>query len=360
MSQRTVIQRQRIGPAIRKLRRINDLTLDDLASQAGISASHLSRLERGQTLPSFTVLAQIAHVLGVSVDDFVQLELDVTALDAEFGDSLQQLGFSDDAKRELLAGSIELRRALMNTIRALAVAPTTNREAQDAALKAIAEHGLVDASRDLNRVIKKVGFSGVSFTRGLVWTLDTPGEQCYLIAVPGLIGHLGDNIVGTYHALAHGEAVDPQVSAAWSDGATSSLDINKRMIIQRTVLENFLRTGAWLRGGPVTEPERVAQIAQNLIDDVAAGEVVLAVTDVPLGDVNMLIQAEGDVVIESTKHRGSESERARLGIILRGRSASQAFAARYDELWNSLPADDRAAERVVAWIEQVAGVTAAG
>src|SRR5688572_21027365 len=104
MSQRTVIQRQRIGPAIRKLRRNNDLTLDGLASQAGISASHLSRLERGQTLPSFTVLAQIAHVLGVSVDEFVQLELDVTALDAEFGDSLAQLGFSDEAKRELLAG----------------------------------------------------------------------------------------------------------------------------------------------------------------------------------------------------------------------------------------------------------------
>src|SRR5205814_3862837 len=92
MSQRVSVQRQRIGPAIRKLRRTNGLTLDDLASQAGISASHLSRLERGQTLPSFTVLAQIAHVLGTSVDEFVQLEQDVTALDLEFGGSLEQFG----------------------------------------------------------------------------------------------------------------------------------------------------------------------------------------------------------------------------------------------------------------------------
>ena len=51
MLQRPVVQRQRIGPAIRKLRHEQSLTLDDLAAQAGISASHLSRLERGQTLP---------------------------------------------------------------------------------------------------------------------------------------------------------------------------------------------------------------------------------------------------------------------------------------------------------------------
>lgn len=356
MSQRTVIQRQRIGPAIRKLRRINDLTLDDLASQAGISASHLSRLERGQTLPSFTVLAQIAHVLGVSVDEFVQLELDVTALDAEFGDSLQQLGFSDEAKRELLAGSIELRRALMNTIRALSVAPQTNRQAQDAALRAVTEHGLVGASATLNRIIKTAGLSGVPFTRALVWTLDTPGEQRYLIAVPGLIGHLGDNIVGTYQALTNNEPLDPQVSAAWSGGSTPLLDITKRMIIQRDVLAKFLKTGTWLRGGPVTEPERMAAVVQRLIDDVSSGEIVLAVTDQPLGDVNMLIQSDGDVVLESTRHRATESEKAHLGIILRGRSASEAFATRFDALWESLPAEDRSTDAILSWIEATSGV----
>jgi transcriptional regulator with XRE-family HTH domain len=356
MSQRTVIQRQRIGPAIRKLRRMNDLTLDDLATQAGISASHLSRLERGQTLPSFTVLAQIAHVLGVSVDEFVQLELDVTALDAEFGDSLQQLGFSDEAKRELLAGSIELRRALMNTIRALSVATTTNRQAQDATLRAVNEHGLVAASAALNRVIKTTGFSGVSFTRGLVWTLDTPGEQRYLIAVPGLIGHLGGDIVGTYQALTNSEPLDPQVGAAWSAGVTPSLDITKRMIIQRDVLSKFLKSGTWLRGGPESDEDELRTAVQRLIDDVSSGEIVLAVTDEPLGEVNMLIQSEGDVVVESTRHRATEADKAHLGIILRGRSASEAFSTRFDALWNSLPQQDRSTDAVIGWIEKTSGV----
>jgi transcriptional regulator with XRE-family HTH domain len=113
MVQRPVVQRQRIGPAIRKLRHEQDMTLDDLAEQAGISASHLSRLERGQTLPSFTVLAGIAHVLGVSIDEFAQLEQDVAVLDAELEEVLRGVGVDDDAIAEMLNLSIESRQELL-------------------------------------------------------------------------------------------------------------------------------------------------------------------------------------------------------------------------------------------------------
>lgn len=114
MVQRPVVQRQRIGPAIRKLRHEQGLTLDDLAEQAGISASHLSRLERGQTLPSFTVLAGIAHVLGVSIDEFAQLEQDVAVLDNQLEDALQRAGIDSESTQEILNLSIEARRALLN------------------------------------------------------------------------------------------------------------------------------------------------------------------------------------------------------------------------------------------------------
>jgi transcriptional regulator with XRE-family HTH domain len=113
MVQRPVVQRQRIGPAIRKLRHEQDMTLDDLAEQAGISASHLSRLERGQTLPSFTVLAGIAHVLGVSIDEFAQLEQDVAILDADLYEVLRKASVDDDAISEILNLSIEARQELL-------------------------------------------------------------------------------------------------------------------------------------------------------------------------------------------------------------------------------------------------------
>lgn len=130
MIQRTSIQRQRIGPAIRRLRRINGMTLDDLASQAGISASHLSRLERGQTLPSFQVLSDLAHVLGADVDEFVRLESEVTELDAEFRQILESRGFSDDLQQELMGVSIELRQALYDTFKTLEATTRRNRRAR--------------------------------------------------------------------------------------------------------------------------------------------------------------------------------------------------------------------------------------
>lgn len=60
-----------IGPRIRELRLERGMTLDELAKSAGISASHLSRLERGQAEPSFTVAAAIAMQVGVSLSDLI-------------------------------------------------------------------------------------------------------------------------------------------------------------------------------------------------------------------------------------------------------------------------------------------------
>jgi hypothetical protein len=129
------------------------------------------------------------------------------------------------------------------------------------------------------------------------------------------------------------------------------------MIISREVLTRFLKDGIWLRGGPTTDPEHVAQIAQRLIDEIASGEITLAVTDEPLGEINILAQEEGDVMLESTRHRATDTEKARLGLVLRGRSTAEAFVSRFDALWDSLPPADRSADDVVAWIEKTSGVT---
>lgn len=67
-SQRTEIK---IGGRIRELRQERGMTLDQLAAQAGISASHLSRLERDQAEPSFTVAAAIAQQIGVSLSELL-------------------------------------------------------------------------------------------------------------------------------------------------------------------------------------------------------------------------------------------------------------------------------------------------
>lgn len=59
------------GSRIRELRRKNDLTLQALADQAGISVGFLSQVERDKATPSLGTLAALAAALGVEIDWFI-------------------------------------------------------------------------------------------------------------------------------------------------------------------------------------------------------------------------------------------------------------------------------------------------
>jgi aspartyl-tRNA synthetase len=59
--------RQSIGPKIRRLRDDQGFTRATLSNRTGISISYLSRLEKGLSVPSFTVLSRLAGELGVDV-----------------------------------------------------------------------------------------------------------------------------------------------------------------------------------------------------------------------------------------------------------------------------------------------------
>lgn len=112
---RPVLKRHHIGPVIRKMRLERSMTLDDLAARAGISASHLSRLERNQTLPSFTVLAGIARVLGVSVDEFAKLETAIEERDELLKARLDELGWKEYEIEAAIGADEDLKAVLYDT-----------------------------------------------------------------------------------------------------------------------------------------------------------------------------------------------------------------------------------------------------
>lgn len=57
-----------IGVYIRKYRKKNDLTLRDLSKRSGISFSHLSKIERGEHIPSKRTLDLLAESIDVDKD----------------------------------------------------------------------------------------------------------------------------------------------------------------------------------------------------------------------------------------------------------------------------------------------------
>jgi transcriptional regulator with XRE-family HTH domain len=62
-----------LGEIIRRRRVIAPLTLQELASMSGVSASHLGRIERGERFPSARVLRRIAKPLGFGEDGLFTL-----------------------------------------------------------------------------------------------------------------------------------------------------------------------------------------------------------------------------------------------------------------------------------------------
>lgn len=55
-----------VGARIKRARRDRGLTLKDLEAHAGVSAAHLSEIERGEASPTLGSLSRIAHALGTS------------------------------------------------------------------------------------------------------------------------------------------------------------------------------------------------------------------------------------------------------------------------------------------------------
>lgn len=90
--------RQRVGPTVRTVREERGLTLATVADGAGISASHLSRIERGRAVPSYAVLAQIADTLGVDIGALTTEERSTRTIDA----ILDRLPLSAPARADLL------------------------------------------------------------------------------------------------------------------------------------------------------------------------------------------------------------------------------------------------------------------
>lgn len=109
--------RQRIGPTIKALRYQRQLSLNKLADGAGISPSHLSRIERGLTVPSYDVLDRIADTLGSDLSALRTEEQNARAVDTELDEVFGQLGLEHSARSELMRLSHATRLSLARALR---------------------------------------------------------------------------------------------------------------------------------------------------------------------------------------------------------------------------------------------------
>lgn len=86
-----------IGQRIRKFRKANQLSQDELAEKVGISTTHMSHIETGNTKLSLPVFISIANALSVRTDELLHdiPELTKTPLKQEIIEILDTCSIND-------------------------------------------------------------------------------------------------------------------------------------------------------------------------------------------------------------------------------------------------------------------------
>lgn len=101
-----MISKEEIGRRIKKVREEKHFTLKNVEAKAGISATHISEIERGKTSPTIGALIRIADALGKDPAYFIEKE--------ELGD-VSFIAF-EDRKEEKLARAPGVKAMLTRSI----------------------------------------------------------------------------------------------------------------------------------------------------------------------------------------------------------------------------------------------------
>jgi len=332
------------------------MTLDALAAEAGISASHLSRLERSQTLPSFTVLAKIAEVLGVNVDDFVRLERDVTLLDTELHRYLDLLDVRHPVRDEIFELSIEARRSLVSQLRQLGDALVTPRATQEAARRMLAEHDVPEVWKALNRLVRQSGMGGPAFMRGWMRVIETPGPRLALIADRSFFMLPPEaDLLRAYRSVFAEAPLDPMVAAWWetSDSLRDPSVLRRwpvRMVVRRSLVDEARDCGQLVPGVELGA-DAVRRLLGRLVDRLEQDpQFELALSDTELGPFNFLFANDVTGILERPLERRPRETAPRVGVWLNGSEVARGFIARVNGIWDELPAADKDREAVIGWL----------
>ena len=125
--------RTNLGRILKQQRVSLPLTLRDLSSMAGVSASHLGRIERGERFPSGSVLRRIAGPLGFEEDELFTLAGYLSPQQAGVAESRVEYGSRGDldpyVARVLAQEPVDVQRAVIGILSILnSIAKSAGRE----------------------------------------------------------------------------------------------------------------------------------------------------------------------------------------------------------------------------------------
>lgn len=358
MVTKTIAQRQRIGPQIRHLRQLRALTLDDLAGSAGLSASHLSRLERSQTLPSFTVLANIAQVLGVSIDEFVQLEHDLQELDEQLAWQADLLALDDNAYQEIVGLSIDTRRQLNHAIELLSNGHASNVDVQEKLSSLFAtEESHLKRDEHIRKLIEDRGQNPIGLSRSLVQLIEIPGPRVGILNNAGMLASTPNiDYMTLYHSLFPKLPVDPSVARKWAQWHELAhdefpYDWPIKIIVHPELLDRV--RARFISLDDVNSKEIVHRIASYWKQMLASGDhFQIALAEEDYGESNRMVGGNAAALFEYYPNDDPTDHHQHVAIWTSGTLQVEPIVKRLMDTWNNLPAESTDPSRVSDWLER--------
>ena len=126
--------RANFGRILKQQRVSLPLTLRELSTTAGVSASHLGRIERGERFPSGSVLRKIAGPLGFEEDELFTLAGYLSAHSPSVAESRPQYGRGEldpYVARVLAQEPIDVQRTVIGILNILSsIAKSTTKESR--------------------------------------------------------------------------------------------------------------------------------------------------------------------------------------------------------------------------------------
>jgi len=125
--------RANLGRILKQQRVSLPLTLRDLSSMSGVSASHLGRIERGERFPSGSVLRKLAGPLGFEEDELFTLAGYLSPQQAGVAESRVEYGSRGDldpyVARVLAQEPVDVQRAVIGILSILnSIAKTAGKD----------------------------------------------------------------------------------------------------------------------------------------------------------------------------------------------------------------------------------------
>lgn len=350
--------RQHIGPAVKELREREGWSLRDLGSRCGVSSAYLSRIERGSSVPSFSILASIASSFRVSPEYFIEFERSAKKLEGELAYTLEQLGVARSTWHEFADLSMEAQGAVVNAFRQLTTPLTDHEYEMFAAEAKLLSDGIEQSLDKLIDLARREGLDPVDFARHRTQIEATSADRFAMInrlcTLPA--AWMFDQL-SVFEGTFGVQPENPLLLKWWVRAQRSALlkvlDGGKsRCAYPKQAVSDYIRTGKW--GDHVQfEPEQVQEHVREtvkLLRTRPGYQIGFLDEDIP---ARLVGKEDNGVLFVTPDDPAGTSDNSGDGMALRFSSpeAITQFREYFDSVWDSIPEQQRDNDAVADWLE---------